>query len=336
MEEEKRPRRVALLKKLIIAFLILGILIPTVLCIVLFVKVSKLQQQIDSLLAQERTNQQVQETVEFTQEIPFAASADDVWNRQTGTVTAETGSSQTVSGDAQDVEWAQESGQQVQEDGRSEQFTDVYLTFDDGPSQNTEEILDILKQYDVKATFFVIGKPQEYYAPLYRRIVEEGHTLGMHSYSHRYQEIYASKDAFVQDLDCLQEFLYETTGVWSRFYRFPGGSSNEVSKVDMHELTDYLAEEDIYYLDWNVSCQDATGQKLRPQQIADNVADYVRQYRTAVVLLHDGADKTSTVEALPIMLEKLLKMEDVRILPVSDDMDFVQHLQVADKHTQNP
>lgn len=111
----------------------------------------------------------------------------------------------------------------------------VYLTFDDGPSSNTGRILDILAEYDVKATFFVVGKTEEKYQSLYKRIVEEGHTLAMHSFSHKYNEIYQSRESYVEDLSKLQEFLYETTGVWCRYCRFPGGSSNTVSRVDMHE-----------------------------------------------------------------------------------------------------
>jgi peptidoglycan/xylan/chitin deacetylase (PgdA/CDA1 family) len=148
----------------------------------------------------------------------------------------------------------------------------------------------------------------------------------MHSYSHKYKEIYASKEAFTEDLERLQNFLYETTGVWSRFYRFPGGSANEVSSVDMNTLAEYLTEENIYYLDWNVSCQDATGKKKKPQELADNVIDNITYYNTAVVLLHDGADKTSTVEALPIILTQLRQMENVSILPVSDEMNLIQQL----------
>ena len=171
------------------------------------------------------------------------------------------------------------------------------------------------------------GKPQEVYLPMYRRIVEEGHTLGMHSYSHRYSEIYASREQFAADLEKLQEFLYDTTGVWSRFYRFPGGSSNRVSDVPMENLAEYLTEENIYYLDWNVSCGDATGRNLRPQQLADNVTAHVAKYRTAVVLLHDASDKTSTVEALPLIIEKIQSMENVEFAPVDDEMYMVRHLQ---------
>ena len=202
----------------------------------------------------------------------------------------------------------------------------VYLTFDDGPSSNTAAILDVLQAYDVKATFFVIGKTQPQYASLYQRIVDEGHTLGMHSFSHKYDEIYASEDAFWEDLSRLQEFLYDTTEVWPRFYRFPGGSSNQVSSIDIGGLARELTQQDIYYLDWNVSGGDATNKELTPRQIADNVVRDVKKYKTAVVLLHDTNDKTATVEALPLMIEELQGSGQVQFAAANDEMQLVQHL----------
>ena len=207
----------------------------------------------------------------------------------------------------------------------------VYLTFDDGPSPSTDDILDVLAEYDVKATFFVTGKEGEYYEKLYKRIADEGHTLGMHSYSHKYNEIYASKQAFEEDLEKLQDYLYEVTGVWSRFYRFPGGSSNNVSKVPMQDLVDDLAAADIYYLDWNIESGDASGQALSARAIADRVLSKIGAEQTQVVLFHDAADKRSTVEALSIILKSLSGRDDVEILPVSEDMDLTpaEHLKIG-------
>lgn len=318
--EGGRTGRVKTLKKLIIAFLILGILLPILLCILLFIKVEQLQRQVNELSAARS-----EETI-LASEQSGAKTADKTEtevhvNEAVSAVEPETGKQQMVI-----TEEAEKERLQMQ-DTSDDYITKVYLTFDDGPSSVTDEILDILKQYNVKATFFVNGKKKQHYQQLYRRIVDEGHTLGMHSYTHRYYEIYASKEQFVEDLEALQEFLYDTTGVWSRFYRFPGGSSNKVSEVPMEELADYLTEQDIFYLDWNVSCGDATGRKLKPQQIADNVTENVRKYRTAVVLMHDASDKVSTVEALPLIIEKLQSMEQVEIVPVDDEMNMVHHLQ---------
>ncbi len=202
----------------------------------------------------------------------------------------------------------------------------VYLTFDDGPSSNTGEILDILAEYDVKATFFVVGKEEERYQPLYKRIVEEGHTLAMHSYSHKYNEIYQSKESFVEDLTKLQEFLYDTTGVWCRYCRFPGGSSNTVSSVDMHELIDYLEEEDMSYYDWNISSGDASSAYISPDAIVRNSTSKLQNFQEAIILMHDASDKDSTVEALPRLIEQIQAMEDTKILPITDETEAIHHI----------
>ncbi|MDE6991010.1 MAG: polysaccharide deacetylase [Lachnospiraceae bacterium] len=200
----------------------------------------------------------------------------------------------------------------------------VYLTFDDGPSANTERILDILDQYGVKATFFVVGK--EGYTEQYRRIVDDGHTLAMHSYSHKYSEIYVSVDAYRADLAKLHDFLYELTGEDCSIVRFPGGSSNTISRVDMWELIDYLKREDMVYFDWNVSSGDATGDRKSADQIARNVLDSIGQFNNAVVLFHDAPGKDSTVDALPAIIEKILESDNTVILPIVEDTVRVQHL----------
>lgn len=202
----------------------------------------------------------------------------------------------------------------------------VYLTFDDGPSSNTDEILDILAEYDVKATFFVVGKEEEKYQPLYKRIVEEGHTLAMHSYSHKYNEIYQSKESYVEDLTKLQEFLYDTTGVWCRYCRFPGGSSNTVSQVDMHELIAYLEEQDMSYYDWNVSSGDASSAYINPEAIVRNSTARLQEFHEAIILMHDASDKNSTVEALPKLIEQIQAMEDTKIVPITDDTEAIHHI----------
>lgn len=304
-EEEKRRSRISSMKRLIVAYLLLGILIPILLCILLFIKVDRLQKELDQM-RQQVTLQQSEGTIVPEQADP--ADADAEAGQQA---------------DNSLTKWQTEETEP--DDGQKRK---VYLTFDDGPSSNTDAILDILKQYDVKATFFVTGKPQEKYQAMYQRIVAEGHTLGMHSYSHKYDEIYASEEAFEEDLSKLQDFLYDTTGVWSHFYRFPGGSSNQVSTVDMSELAAYMQQQDIYYLDWNVASGDATGKKVKAQTLVDNVLTGVGKHQTAVVLLHDAANKNATVEALPAIIEGIQAMDDTVLLPVSDEMEFVQHLKI--------
>ncbi len=201
----------------------------------------------------------------------------------------------------------------------------VYLTFDDGPSENTRAILDILQEYDVKATFFVTGQQAESHPERYREIVEEGHTLGMHSYSHKYGEIYRDVDSFGRDLLQLQTFLEETTGVTPQFYRFPGGSSNTVSKMPMTELCDYLTDNEITYFDWNISSKDAASPMRSVQEIVANCTQNLENFDNAVILLHDASNKTSTVESLPDIIEYILAMDNTEILPITEETVAIHH-----------
>ena len=178
----------------------------------------------------------------------------------------------------------------------------------------------------MKATFFVVGKTDEDSLNAYRRIVEEGHTLGMHSYSHKYDEIYQSLDAYAEDLMKLQVLLYETTGIWSKYTRFPGGSSNRVSKVDMKECIAYVEAQGIQFFDWNISSGDAARGRLKTETITENVLRDIEKHDTCVVLMHDAADKETTVEALPEVLDQLLAMEDTEILAIDDETVPVQHI----------
>jgi len=201
----------------------------------------------------------------------------------------------------------------------------VYLTFDDGPSENTGAILDILQEYDVKATFFVTGQQALSHPERYREIAERGHTLGMHSYSHKYSEIYKTVDDFGEDLLLLQTFLEDTTGVTPSYYRFPGGSSNTVSKMPMSQLCDYLTDNGITYFDWNVSSKDAVSPMRPAQEIVRNCTQNLENFDNAVILLHDAANKTSTVEALPEIIEYILAMENTELLPISEETVAIHH-----------
>ena len=201
----------------------------------------------------------------------------------------------------------------------------VYLTFDDGPSIYTDDILDILAAYNVKATFFVVGRENTASYARYLRIIEEGHTLGMHSYSHIYDDIYASPESFAEDTERIRSLLEDVTGYSPVFYRFPGGSSNDVSATDMHELEDYLDSQGIIYFDWNVSSGDAGKTPLTPDQIIQNALQGIENRDTTVILFHDTAAKRSTVYALPSIIEAIQAMENTEILPITYDTTVIQH-----------
>lgn len=299
VERQRRKKRVQRLKKCIILCLMIAILIPTILCIILFIKLSRLERQIEKLEARQQERNLAQTCV-----LEESLSANEQ-------------EQQEITPKSQAEELREQSSE-------TEEKIHVYLTFDDGPSENTDEILDILAKYQVKATFFVVGKSEEY-TPVYQRIVEEGHTIGMHSFSHKYSEIYQDVDSFRQDVEQLQELIYVRTGVVSKIYRFPGGSSNTVSKTDMRDLIAYLNEQGITYYDWNVSSLDATSSKLSVNDIVENVTGNIQFYNNAIVLMHDANDKITTVEALPIIIEKLQAMDNVEILPIKEDTVKIQH-----------
>lgn len=200
----------------------------------------------------------------------------------------------------------------------------VYLTFDCIPGENTNRILDVLKQYQIKATFFVSGDDSEEAKEVYRRIVDEGHTLGMHSYSNQYNKIYASTDAFREDYRQLSDYLYETTDVRCRYYRFPGGSGNEISNVNMAEFVHILNEEQVIYFDWNVSAGDAAAD-YTVSDIVDNVVAGVSKYKTSVVLLHDDADKSTTAEAVGPLIDALQGMQ-TQLLPIDENTNVIQYI----------
>lgn len=200
----------------------------------------------------------------------------------------------------------------------------VYLTFNSVPGENTETILDVLAQYGVKATFFVSGSEQEGADEVYRRIVNEGHTIGMHSYSNQYSLIYSSTDAFKKDYEKLSDYIYQLTGTKSTFYRFPGGSSNEISNLNMAEFVHILNEEQITYFDWNVSAGDASG-NYTAEDVQNNVLEGVSKYKTSVVLLHDSVGKSTTADALGSLIESL-QGQGAKILPIDENTNVIQYI----------
>ena len=206
----------------------------------------------------------------------------------------------------------------------------VYLTFDDGPSKYTEEILDILKKEQVKATFFVIGYEGKVYAERYRRIVEDGHTLAMHAYEHDYNKIYCSVENFSKDLKKLQTLLEKTTGVKPTIYRFPGGSSNSAIKHSVNQFIHYLNKENITYYDWNALNEDAMNKKLTPQQLNANIMKDLPNHDPCIVLMHDLGDRHATVEALEPLIQILKKM-NCELLPITEVTPTIQHVKNKEK-----
>ena len=205
----------------------------------------------------------------------------------------------------------------------------IWLTFDDGPSANiTPKVLDILKKENIKATFFVINY-SESNEHLVKRVVAEGHTIGIHGYSHEYSKIYKSKETFMNNVYTLQDRIYKSTGVKSMYTRFPGGSSNTVSKKYckgiMTELTKEMLAKGFKYYDWNISSGDAGGAK-NAKDVYKNVTKNLSKKRGNMVLMHDFGSNKKGLEALPEII-KYAKNEGYTFAKIDDDTPmYAQHV----------
>ena len=200
----------------------------------------------------------------------------------------------------------------------------VYLTFDDGPSDHTEELLDILDKENVKATFFIVAGERDHAKEL-KDIYNAGHTIGLHSDTHIYSEIYADLDSFKADVKGVHDWVESVIGVDARYYRFPGGSSNAVSNVSMSDCIKYIHDSGYEYFDWNALSMDAENVYLTAEQLNNNVMSYVRNNEgDSIVLMHDLDDNYHTVEALPDLIHTL-KQEGYEFAVIDDSTEPVQH-----------
>lgn len=180
----------------------------------------------------------------------------------------------------------------------------VYLTFDDGPSANTKKILDILDRYNAKATFFVTGNNRKYNY-LIKQAHDNGHTIGLHTYSHDYAKVYASVDSYFEDLDQIGNMVKNQIGFVPQYIRFPGGSSNKVSekycKGIMTTLSSEVQNRGYQYYDWNVSSSDASSGRPPVSKIVKSSTN--SKANNIILLAHDTQAKTTTVQALPQIIE---------------------------------
>ncbi len=165
----------------------------------------------------------------------------------------------------------------------------VYLTFDDGPCGNTALLLDVLKKHNAKATFFIIGNKGR--KDMIKRAYEEGHAIGVHTYTHEYKQMYKNEQAFFDDFWKTQEVIKEQTGSYTRIFRFPGGSANTASRVNkgiMTRLTKIMEDMGYRYFDWNVASGDASGKPYTSTDIRNRVVGGLKKHSDfAIVLQHD-------------------------------------------------
>ena len=314
---QSRRKRINFIKKMIVYGTLALLLILTVVSVVLGFRLHHIEKQLQQEVAkqedlQQQLDQETAKVESFKTGLELAAEREATEGMTQATETKPTELTD-ADGDIQNI---------AVDDG----IKRVYLTFDDGPSYNTAQILDVLAEYDVKATFFVTGDTTEEQRALYSRIVEEGHSIGVHSYSHRYSEIYASEEAFFEDFYMMSDYVYDITGIRPTICRLPGGSSNTVSNIKMADVVNELEEQGVTCYDWNISGGDAEGHNLSANQIAYNVTGGIERFQTSVILLHDGKDKGETIEALRLILEELTQREDIEFLPITEDTPIILHI----------
>ena len=289
-ELDYRKKRIKRIKKIIVTLCVIVLISPMILSFVLLCRVNQLEHRIDEILSEQQQQEQMEE-------------------KDAGVVKAEE-KKEPVSPAAVTPKVEEKK---------------VYLTFDDGPSKETKKVLDVLKKKKVKATFFTIGRDDEFSKSMYKRIVKEGHTLGMHSYSHIYKEIYGSIEEFQKDFQKISDYLFDVTGIRAKYYRFPGGSSNSINQIPIEKYQTFLESQGVVYMDWNVIAANGTTDDVTQEQMVQSVMDGVSKYETSIVLLYDSADKKMTAKSLETIINSLQE-GGYEILPIDEDTPLIQHV----------
>jgi len=195
----------------------------------------------------------------------------------------------------------------------------MYLTFDDGPSEeNTAAVLDILKKKNVKATFFVVGENVRKHPEIARRIVEEGHTIGIHCNHHDYDDIYESVDSYLADFEEAYNAVYEVTGVEVKLFRFPGGSINAYNKEVYQDIIEVMTDRGFIYIDWNGSLEDAV-KRSTPEELIQNARQSTLKRKKVVMLAHDIVYNTT------LCLEELIdQFPEYKMEPLTPEVTPIQ------------
>lgn len=347
-EVARHRKRINLYKRIIIILIIAMILLPTILCVVLFLRLNYVSNKLDELSKVVYSNSQnLVVDNDVNQNQGEKGTEPDYYNSNSNTnnkpenptepsteaptepivvppTEAPTQAPTETVPDVPKIPGATEYSDEVKQ-ALSKGRKVVYLTFDDGPWEKTDAFLDVLNQYGVKATFFI--NYHEGFEDELIRMREEGHTIAMHSYSHVYEHVYGDISEFESEIVKLQDYIFSVTGVKSTIFRFPGGSSNSKTNK-IHTYIDYLNDNGIVYYDWNVASADATPGGLPASKICNNVINGVKGKDVSVVLMHDAYDKDTTLEALPMIIEKLQAMNAL-ILPITEDTVPVHHNHIS-------
>lgn len=195
----------------------------------------------------------------------------------------------------------------------------MYLTFDDGPSEeNTARVLDILKARNIKATFFLVGENVEKHPEMAKRIANEGHTIGIHCYSHDYKALYASVESYLADFEKAQEAVREATGIEVKLFRFPGGSINSYNKQVYQQIAEEMTQRGYIYYDWNASLEDAVKNPKAETLIQNGVSSTLGR-KKVIMLAHDVVGETG------LCLEQLLdQFPEYQMEPLTEEVEPIQ------------
>lgn len=181
----------------------------------------------------------------------------------------------------------------------------AYLTFDDGPSKVTREVLKTLKEHNIHATFFLIGSQiTADMEEIVKQLAEDGHTIGIHTYTHKGKEIYQSKDAYLEDFEKAADRIEEVTGQRPTIFRFPWGSTNKYLKSIGKDVITELESRGYTYYDWNVSAEDSVGKPTRDSILRNINKDY-KKYNHPIILMHDSSINELSAQTLPQIISNL-------------------------------
>ena len=199
-----------------------------------------------------------------------------------------------------------------------------YLTFDDGPSEVTMQILDVLAKEDVQATFFVTGENSVQSEKALRAAAEAGHSIGVHSYSHDYEAIYASVEDYLADFNEMYLRIRELTGKPPEIFRFPGGSINIYNQQVYTAIIAEMTRRGFVFYDWNTEASDAQRGAISAGQITSNVLGGAAGKDRLIVLMHDRADNANTAAALPGIIEGL-REAGYRFAPLTNTVEPITY-----------
>lgn len=197
----------------------------------------------------------------------------------------------------------------------------IYFTFDDGPSQYTYSFLEYLKKHNVKATWFVVPSREQWNMDALKAIADQGHTIGVHSYTHDYKKIYASVEAYLEDFHEAWSIIREATGQTPQLFRFAGGSNNDFNVDTRDAIIKEMTRRGFRFYDWNVDSGDVDGATW--QDMYNSIPRDCRNLKRPIILMHDSAGTKNALYVFEDVL-KLLIGEGYKFDALHNDTQPIQ------------